>query len=307
MSQEDLRKTIEENSVTVRVRFHKMGLIRKLKPDQVKAYAEVTGTSPDRLRAAKELVASGQYDKIVRRDGEIYRKLKSRSIPDESLSEGVYRMPIKLLDWFEAFYDDYKTERRELVDLFCASYEQQVLDAESQLGDLFDPTQYPTVDDVRASFWIEKWYLSESSTPDKLEKINPELFGRERKRLLNAMEDSAREMRLAMRRALLELVAHLNEKLKPPPKGGKKKRLHEKTVENLREWLELLESRNITNDADLQKLGDDLKKVMEGADRDSLRDDAAVRDTVQNGLKKAQTSLTAMVKKGPKRKLALID
>ena len=301
---ENMTQTISDNTVLVSVGTHRMGITRKVKKERTAEYAASSATEPSMLKASKDLVDSPEYDEIKKRDGEFYRDMMRRVI-DSKFRRGTYLLPIGLLDWFEEFYAKYEAERSELVEKFLGVYEERVQEAQEKLGDNYDPQDYPVIDAVRASFYLEKEY-GIRSTPDKLREINPAIYGKERQRLQKAMEEASREVRLALRKGLLDLVEHLQEKLEPSM-NGKKKRLHESTVGDLKEWLDLFSARNVTNDVELDQLSEKLKTVLAGADRDVLRDNKAVRESVQLSLKSASRSLDAMVKEGPRRRLRLKD
>jgi hypothetical protein len=301
---QQLAATVEENTILVKVGTHKMGITRKVKQKTRESYAASTSTDPGMLKASKDLVDSPEYDAIVTRDGEFYRAVMDRVLPSHFM-KGIYRLPLTLLDWFEEFYAAYELERTELVEAFIDVYEERKAEAEEKLGENYDAAEYPSVAQVRASFYLEKDYIVRA-TPGKLEKINPALYGKQREKLQKAMEDSAQEIQLFVRRTLLELVEHLQERLTPGP-DGKKKALHEKRVTDLQEYLELLSSLNVTNDAELEQLGNKLKAVMAGTDRDLLRDNKRVRGEVTKGLASAKRQLDDMVKDGPRRRFRLKD
>jgi len=304
MSGEQLAANVEKNTILVRVSMHKMGISRKVKQQTREEYAASTATDPRMLRASKDLVDSKEYEAIVKRDGEFYRAVMDRVLPSQ-FQKGTYLLPLRLLDWFEGYYADYERERTELVEKFLDVYEQRIFEARELLGENYDPNDYPSVGRARDAFYLEKQYVVQG-TPDKLKQINPALYGKERERLRREMESAAGEVRLALRRGLLELVDRLQARLEPDVEG-KKKSLRATTVENLSEWLELFSARNVTNDAELQALSEKLKAVMVGADRDMLRDNERVRNAVAEGLKSASAKLSGMVQEGPKRKFRLAD
>jgi len=294
-----LADMVAANALLVTVSIHAFG-IRRRAGKQLTVTEDETGRAVDEkvLSIGKKLIDSGDYDAIVSLDGAFRREVERCALPSR-FRRGTWLLPIRLLDWFEAELADYQAKRATLVDALCAAYARLIEEARVKLGPIFDARQYPDVDVVRACYRVDTQYES-PGVPAALEAARPELFARESRKLRNAMEEAAQAARLALRQGLLNVVATVQDKL--TVEEGKRKRLTEAAVENLASWLELFEDRNITNDVDLADLVERCQRLMDGVDRELLRDDTAVAAQVKAGFAEVTATLSVLVEDAPERR-----
>ena len=123
--------------------------------------------------------------------------------------------------------------------------------------------------EVRQAFSFSWRYVS-FGVPDKLRDIAPELWDEERSKAAQLLTNAAEEAQQVMRTALAELVQHLAERLQTTDEG-KPVQLHKSAVSNLLDFLDTLDFRNVTNDAELKRLADEARALLTGVNMKDLK------------------------------------
>jgi hypothetical protein len=115
---------------------------------------------------------------------------------------------------------------------------------------------------------------------------------------------ASEEVRQALRVGLADLVDRMVERL--DTNGDSKPKVFRDTlVTNLSEFIESFAPRNITDDAELGRLVDRCRGVLDGVDADALRASTAVRSKVRDGMARVQVALDSMVIDRPARRIVL--
>src|SRR6201997_5796227 len=86
-----------------------------------------------------------------------------------------------------------------------------------------------------------------------------------------------------MRTALAELVQHLAQRLQTTDEG-KPVRLHKSAVSNLLDFLDTLDFRNLTNDAELKRFADEARALLTGVNMKDLKSTGDLRQRVREGM-----------------------
>jgi hypothetical protein len=146
-----------------------------------------------------------------------------------------------------------------LVEAFLGVYPDLCAQAPERHRALHDPRDFPSVAEVRQAFSFSWRYVS-FGVPGKLRDIAPELWDEERSKAAQLLTSAAQEAQQVMRTALAELVQHLAERLQTTDEG-KPVLLHKSAVSNLLDFLDTLDFRNVTNDADLKRLADEARAL----------------------------------------------
>ena len=302
----DLAATLNARTIAVQLEIKKLGVRKKVAPTVIKVRDQAEDkTDPDALRVSKELISCDQYDAIVTLDSAFRSRLMKRALPS-MLRRGVYLVPIDLIEKIDREIRIYQQTRAMLVDQFVQAYGAAVQDAKTRLSTLFDPSDYPPAEDVRAAFDVRVQYVS-FDVPANLERLSATVFERERSKLQASMQSAADEVRTYLRKGLLDLVAHLHERLTPDPATGKPKIIQERTVEGFQDWLSLFEYRNVTDDAELEQLVKKCRQALDGADAPSLRKDDKYREQLSAEMAGVKESLGKMIVDRPARKFAWDD
>ncbi len=306
-----MTSAVNANAILVSVSVHAFGLTRKVRADRATidgatVRSEGANVAEGEIAArhvtvSKKLLSCEEYQEIKTLDGRFYSMMMGRVISTK-YRKGSYLLPVTLLDWFEEQYAAYLAERARLIDSFLAVYSQAIDDAQSALGPLFEQSDYPVPARVRESFAVERSYQS-IGIPDHLAQVSPTLYQQQKAQLQKATEDAALEARLVLRQGLVEMVAHLRDRLEPNPDGSKK-RLHASTIEGLEEWLGLFTARDITGDQELAGVVGSLREIMSGVDQPLLKRSDDVREQVLGALNAAGALVEGMIEEMPTRAFA---
>ena len=182
-----------------------------------------------------------------------------------------------------SMFFDYKQEanaRRSYFDSkvtqFIEQYPNLVLAAERSLGDLFNPADYPSIDEVRSKFGFRLVFSPVAESGDfRIDVGNSELAE------LRAQYESAYESRVqeAMQTAwdkLHDVLTTMSEKL-TEPEGEKPKLFHGTFVSNIADMCQLLTHLNITNNPELEMARRELERAIANVDVEDIRSDPGLR------------------------------
>ena len=265
---------LAKKTVCIKVSLSTMGNTRKVSTAQIEADAD-----KDLLRVSKRLVDSAELKAITRFDGEIRRFLYNICLPFEI---GIHLLPITALEMVEYRLRQFAVDRRQLVQAFLSAYPSLCQDAATRLRGLYNPTDYPAVDEVAREFGFSWQYVS-FGVPEQLKGISREVWEQEREKAAVRMAEASTEIQVVLRETMAKLVQHMADRLKEGP-DGKPLRFKETTVENLVEFLMNFEFRNVTDDNELQALVSQARDLMQGVTADDLRTTGDLRSKLQQGM-----------------------
>lgn len=180
---------------------------------------------------------------------------------------------------------DYKAEaniRRDtfnqMIDEFCDAYPALVQTAANYMGKLFDPADYPPVEEVRNKFGFR---LVFSPVPDagdfrldipqqELEQVKQDYDGAFNDRLAEAMRTPWDKLH--------GVLTHMTDKLAGDNADDVKvKRWHDTFVTNAQELCTMLTHLNITKDPKLEDARRQLEMALMGADIDDIKENEGTR------------------------------
>jgi hypothetical protein len=265
---------LAKKTVCIKVSLSTMGNTRKVSTAQIEADAD-----KDLLRVSKRLVDSAELKAITRFDGEIRRYLYSICLPFEI---GIHLLPITALEMVESRLRQFVVDRKQLVQAFLSAYPGLCQNAATRLRGLYNPTDYPAVDEVGREFGFSWQYVS-FGVPEQLRGISRQVWEQEREKAAVRMAEASTEIQVVLRETMAKLVQHMADRLKEGP-DGKPLRFKETTVENLVEFLMNFEFRNVTDDNELQALVSQARDLMQGVTADDLRTTGDLRTKLQQGM-----------------------
>jgi hypothetical protein len=288
-----------ERSVCVVVNIETVDQTRKIDTDNITVDADKA-----LIRANKMLFDSDELRAINQLSGEIRRYLYNRCLPSP-LKQGVYLLPVALLDEVDHKLQEYATEREQRIDTFCTAYDALVDAAKERLRSQFDEDDYPAVKHVRQQFQFS-WRYMQFGVPGKLQTISSEMYRREQEKMQRSIEAAAREIQKVLRARMAELVSHMVDRLTPSA-DGKKKIFRDTMLDNINDFLLTFDARNLTDDAALKQLVDKARKLTKGVDPTLLREDDTLRDKMQKEFAQVKKMLDGMLVDKPSRAIQLED
>jgi len=196
-------------------------------------------------------------------------------------------------DLFKCTVQDLDSHRDERLNGLCQ-------EAAVRLRTLYNPSDYPPVDEVRACFTLSWQYIS-YGVPEQLGEISARIFETEREKAAEAMSQACDEIQQVMRASLLEMVNHLRDRLADQP-DGKPQRLRESTVQKLRDFLATFNLRNVVDDQELKEQVERARALLEGVSTDELRNMPRVRASVREGMASIAAQMDVLVNDRVNRK-----
>lgn len=261
----DLGRT--KDCVFITTHFH-MGIGRMR---QIRDLKVETTANASELRHQKRLIDSPELDEIRSQDGFMTRHLESKSC---NYDKATRFLPKSEAASVVRAMEAYRTIRRPLlVAKFMKVYRAlEALDfsplAEA-LGDQFDRGDYPSSDRVEAGFDFE--YNLREVGAIVLEGLPDFIIAQEIEKDKAKRAEAIVEWRDAMRFAGQKAVDALFDALKPQI-DGKKRKLYDSTVENLQEYLNTYNTRDLAGDTEYQQtVIEPLRAIMKGVSMDKIR------------------------------------
>ena len=191
-----------------------------------------------------------------------------------------------------SLFMDYKSEanvRRDtfnkMVDTFIQQYPSLVQTANNYLGTLFNPEDYPSVDEVRSKFGFRLVFSPVPESGDfRLQVAEQDLNDLRQQYESNFNDRLAEAMREPWDR-LHKLIAGMSEKLTDVDgEDETKKRYHDTLITNAQSLCSMLTHLNITKDPKLEQARRDLELTMLGADIDAIKESPEVRKGMKDKL-----------------------
>lgn len=285
----DISKTLD--CVFITTHFHMgIGRMRQIRDLKVETTADKS-----LLRHQKQLIDSPELDEIRSQDGYLTRHLASRSC--------TYNKATRFLPKSEAakMYRAcvaYQTIRRpQLVAEFMKQYRKledvNFAPLAEALGDRFDRSDYPDSKTVEAGFYFEfnlrpVGDISLSGLPDFI--IEQEIAKDKERR-----EAAVIEWKDTLRAAGMEVVNVLFEALKPQA-DGKKRKLYDSNVENLKEFLNTFSLRDLAGDTEYQsKVVEPLQKLLKGVNMEQIRHNDGLKNHIAEQIAEIRKTASVLV------------
>jgi len=283
-----------EKSVAYCLNIHTMGDQRKVDNKKVDLKDRINGTTPDEdsMSVAMKILKCKEYDAILSLDRAAKKDLEKLALPSP-FKDGIYLIPIALIEKVNNLVNEYKGARDEAVEKFLVVYQAAIDDAKVRLNGFFDPVYYPPVGAARGRFSVSASFF-EFGVPTALNDISPELVAQEQKVMRESMEKAADEIQTALRSTFQQLVNHMVNILTPGP-DGKYKKFYDSTLTNMKEFLGNFSARNIINDTELENLVNKAQSILAGADVTKLRDGDAFKLNIAGQMKEVKETLTSLV------------
>lgn len=181
-----------------------------------------------------------------------------------------------------SLFMDYKAElnvRRgtfeTMVERFGQMYPQLVQDAPNRLGTLFDPNDYPALDEVLSKFDFKVTFSPVPEAGDFRLDIPMQDLDSLRDEYESSFNARLAESMRAPWQQLHDMLTGMSAKLTED--GETKKRWHDSFVTNAQDLCQMLTHLNVTKDPKLEEARRELEYAMLGADIDDIKGSAVTR------------------------------
>ena len=188
---------------------------------------------------------------------------------------------------------DFKQRYVDLVNTFIQAFSWEMTQAQARLGDLHNPSDYPTVESLSRKFGFRLSYMPLPEAGDFRLDINTEAQDDIRShyetyystQLNNAMNDIWQRAFKSLSRMSerLDYASHEDKKL-----------FRDTLVTNVLDIVDLLSVCNITNDTQMEAMRMKLEDTLQGITPDALREDAFLRAETKKSVDEVIKSLPSL-------------
>ena len=290
-----IQAKILENSAALILKQGRFGIERKADMSQVSVEAD-----KNMLKMTKQLLDSPEYEAICKHQAATRRALRKKSVP-LAILESAMLFHVNEIENISKYIATREAEEQELVNQFCEVYEMRREEARTRLNGQFDPANYPSVEVVRSMFYTKTRWV-QFGIPDNLpEKI----FQEEKEKAEKAWAEATDVITQTLRESFMRLISYASERLKIVP-GEKPPVFRNSLIDNIKEFIATFNSRNLTNDAELEKLVTRASELLARfmGDADIVRKNLDVRKYVQEQFEEISKTLDTMLINQPSRKFS---
>lgn len=258
-----------DNTVCFRVELSTPGAHRQVRADQIgedNRSLVKTDADPDEITVSKDILGSDEFERVTSMDNVIRSYVRSRSLNTRKglkiLAKGVYLIPLDLVEDTDKEVQALIAKRHNLINAFIKAYPQIIEKKKEKLSSLFDESEFPDAAKLRQAF-RENVYVFSFDVPSQIGKLNKALFRRESEKMRAMWIQAADDIKAGLREGFFQLIKRAADTL-GTNEAGRKKRFHESTIEQITEFLELFDKKNITNDNELHNLVQQARNVIKG-------------------------------------------
>ena len=251
----------------------------------------------------KRLLECPEYQAIKSLDGHAGKCFQEHSVPS-LFRNGVYAVPLAMVERWAEFLREYQRERCDLVRLLAQGYAEARHAAQGDLGPLYRAEEYPDVEEVVGKFFVEVRYL-ELGVPGRLELIAPESFRQAQAELIQTVEQGKLHIEAILCQEAVELVQGLRGALEGL-EDAQPKRFYQSHIDKLAEWSTLfLDARNVTGFDGLAQVAEQLENLARGIDRETVKKFGFIRAEVKRELEGVMVTLKGLMEERPTRQMTL--
>jgi len=254
----------------------------------------------DRVAASAKLYSSKGLKAITNHQAAIRTELITMAIQVPSGLRGAYILPADMASKISDFLESSKIKRESLVNDFIATdYEIEKDRARIALAGSFKDSDFPSITEVQKYFTMNYSFF----TMELPRGIPAEMIESETAKFKTNLETVFSECRVVLRNALAELVGDLANKLKPDSNGNRKK-LYTSGIEKLHNFLDTINSRDITSDSAIRELSEKAKKIIGDYSKDDMKV-VSIGNSIQKNLSAVKSEIDLLIKTDGARSIDL--
>ena len=196
--------------------------------------------------------------------------------------KGARLLPTSLFMDYKQNMNVYQRNMTTMIEDFYANYADLIDLAKHHMGDLFNPYDYPSIEELRNKFGFRLVFSPLPEGGDfrlDIPKADMDELGQQYESAFNdRLKDAMREPWEKLHKTLV----HISEKLTDVEGDDEtKKRYHDTLITNAQELCGLLTHLNITKDPMLENARRSLELTMLGVDIDAIKESPDVRSSVK--------------------------
>jgi hypothetical protein len=196
--------------------------------------------------------------------------------------KGARLLPTSLFMDYKQNMNVYQRNMTTMIDDFYTNYADLIDLAKHHMGDLFNPNDYPSIEELRSKFGFRLVFSPLPESGDfRLDIPQQDMVEMQDKYELafnDRLKDAMREPWDKLHKSL----THISEKLTDlEGDDDSKKRYHDTLITNAQELCGLLTHLNITKDPMLEQARRSLELTMLGVDIEAIKESPDVRSSVK--------------------------
>ncbi len=212
-------------------------------------------SDPAYLTVSKSLVAKEEIKKILRIVNSARRIHYERTLPWRD--NGARLLPGLLYLDFAKAIGDLKQQFTEKVESFCLAYPRLVKEAQGVLNGLFKSADYPTSSELRRKFSFTVYFSPISAASDLRVNLQADEINKLRHEIREQEQELLHELTRSLWRRLFDVIRPLVDKTGDPMAV-----FRDSLVNNVADLVELLPALNITQDADLTRMTNEIRQKL---------------------------------------------
>ena len=196
--------------------------------------------------------------------------------------KGQRLLPTKLFMEYKQTMNSYEQTFEFMCDNFFVEYPRLVAEAPANLGTMHNAADYPELDEVRQKFGFRRAVDPIPESGDFRLDVSAEDLDEVRSQYESKFEERIADAMKAPWDRLHTMLTGISQKLTDKEGDDEKKRYFDSLITNPLELCELLGKMNVTNDPKLEDARRQLEVAMIGADIESIKESAVVREEIKS-------------------------
>ena len=292
-------RRLRGETTAARISFHWLGTRKTLSTDQKAQAADTFGAERESLSASKRLLDASHpaFKAVTAVKTRTTNYWKGVSLPYPE--SGIRLIRQRQVDSFNEQMHEFRQDLEEAAWRLDEHYAELRDAARQQLGNLYDPSDYPT--SLRDTFAI-LWDFPSVEPPDYLRQLSPEIYEAEKQRVSARFDEAVQMAEAAFVDELHTLVTHLSERLSGQ-NDGKPKVFRDSAVTNLNEFFDRFRQLNVRSNEQLDQLVDQCRDIVGGVAASQLREDSGLRTAVVSDLGQITGVLDELLVDRPRRNI----
>jgi hypothetical protein len=291
----EVNPSIADATVILNLEFGRVSNRRKLKSDTEAITTEIDRNS---LHIGVDLFDAPELRKCLTFQAALRARIKLYTVPS-FYRGGMLLVKLEAVQEVNAIIEQAKQEFIPLVEAFANVVDQRRDESRERLKQAFDASQYPSREQVLATFSISHDWLS-MTTPTSLKKISIALFEHEKEKAEQQLKAATENITAMLAAEAKELGDHLVERLTLPA-DGKPKIIRKEAIENITAFLDTFKLRNIGTSEELEAQIERMREMTVGLTAKDLRLNEQFRNDVATNFSEISSALDKLVINKPKR------
>ena len=290
---------LRETMTAARVSFTWLGVHKSLNTRQKDQAANTFGAESKFVSAGKKLLDTThpafKAFTAIRSRAVNYWKECSLPFPEP----GIRLIKQENIEAFHQQMEGYARDLQEAVADLETHYDELRGVAQTRLGDLFDPADYPP--SLAGLFAIEHDFPS-IEPPPYLRQLSPELYRQESQRVQARFEEAVKLAEQTFVEELSKLIDHLTERLSGQ-EDGRPKVFRDTVVTNLTDFFERFRTLNIRSNEQLDEVVQQAQRIVQGIQPQQLRDSEWFRLHTSSRISAVQARMDQLMVDRPRRNI----